>query len=390
MKNGVGARCVRRSASLWIAGVSLAGALPVGGQQATLVHRLGRDTMAVEQYTRTANRLAGEVLSRMGGAVTRVQYDVALSNEGRPVTAIYRQRNAAGARLPNQPAEIRLTFVGDSVKREAVFDDSVSTRMVSAQRALPFQSPAFGLYEVAFAQLRKSNAQSAAMTLVTAGGGTSPVTLASAAGDTIRATNAIGLTTIFRADREGRLLAVDATQTTQKLTSTRSAERVDLAALAARFAPAGTLSARGVAHGSFMQSVVFISYGRPQVRERTVWGGVLVPPDQIWRTGANEATHLATSRELTFGNVVVPPGLYTLWVFNASNGGPQLIINRQVGQWGTSYNQAQDLGRVPMTMSATPEHVEEFTINIRSLGGGRGSIDLAWGSQMASAGFTVR
>ncbi|MGH7467814.1 MAG: hypothetical protein ACRENP_07460 [Longimicrobiales bacterium] len=43
-----------------------------------------------------------------------------------------------------------------------------------------------------------------------------------------------------------------------------------------------------------------------------------------------------------------------------------------------------------MTMSATPEHVEEFTINIRSLGGGRGSIDLVWGQQMASTGFTVR
>jgi hypothetical protein len=163
-----------------------------------------------------------------------------------------------------------------------------------------------------------------------------------------------------------------------------------LAGIASRMTPAGTLSARGVAHGSFLQSVVFVNYGRPLVRERTVWGGLLVPSDTIWRAGANEATHLATSRELTFGEVAVPPGLYTLWVFNARNGGPQLVINRQVGQWGTVYNPAQDLARIPMTMAATPEHVEEFTINIRSLGGGRGAIDLAWGSQVATAAFTVR
>ncbi|MGH7472048.1 MAG: DUF2911 domain-containing protein [Longimicrobiales bacterium] len=361
---------------------------PVAGQDASFVHRLGRDTMAVEQYTRTANRLAGEVAARMGAAVTRIQYDVAL-NDGRPVTAIYRLRSAAGTPLPNQPTEVRITFVGDSAKREAVFADSTNVRMVSAARGVPFQSPAFGLWELAFMQMRKSSTPSANFTLVTAGGGTAQVALAAAGGDTIRSTNAAGLATIFRADREGRLLSVDATQTTQKLVSTRGNTRIDVAALAGRMSPTGALSARGTAHASFMQSVVFISYGRPLVRERTVWGGTLVPTEQIWRAGANEATHLATGRELTFGNVVLPPGLYTLFIFNASSG-PQLVINKQVGQWGTVYNQEQDFGRVPMTMSATPEHVEEFTINIRSLGGGRGSIDLVWGQQMASTGFTVR
>jgi hypothetical protein len=156
--------------------------------------------------------------------------------------------------------------------------------------------------------------------------------------------------------------------------------------------PSGPLSPRGTAHGSFNQSVVFVSYGRPAVRERTVWGGVLIPFDTIWRVGANEATHLAVSRELTFGNVVVPPGLYTLFIYNARSG-PQLAINRQVGQWGAGpnfYNQAQDLGRVPMQLAPTPEHVEDFTITLRNLGPGRGAIDFAWGPQVASAAFTFR
>ena len=159
--------------------------------------------------------------------------------------------------------------------------------------------------------------------------------------------------------------------------------------------PTGALSGRGAAHAAFMQSVVFINYGRPLVRDRTIWGGELIPYNVIWRTGANEATHLATTRELTFGNVVVPPGLYTLWVDNARSG-PLLAINKQVGQWGAGnpmsavYNPANDVGRVPLTLAAAPQHVEEFTINIRNLGQNRGAIDLAWGNQVASASFTAR
>jgi hypothetical protein len=271
-----------------------------------------------------------------------------------------------------------------------VFADSTNTRMIAAPGGTPFVAPAYGLYEVPFAIMRRTNAQTMPIALVGTGAGAPQIiTLTAGAGDTIRAINSIGLTTIYRADREGRLQSLDATATTQKLTSTRTTTRPDLNALAASMRPAGTLSARGNASASFMQSVVFINYGRPQVRERTVWGGELVPFDQVWRTGANEAAHLATSRELTFGNVVVPPGLYTVWI-NYARSGPQLVINRQVGQWGTVYDAARDLGRVPLVMSATPEHVEEFTINIRPAGAGRGAIDFAWGSQMASATFTVR
>jgi hypothetical protein len=373
-----------------VAILSVVAALTMAGradaQSASFVLRLGRDTIAVEQYTRTANRMTGEVASRAGAAVTRLQYDVALGNDGRATSVTYRQRNAAGAPLPNQPTEVRIAFVGDSARREAVFADSVSTRTVAAARGTPFQSPAFGLLEIAFVQLRRGNEPNLQFGAVNLAGNPAQLTLTAAGGDTVRASTGF----VYRVDREGRLLSVDGTATTQKFISTRGTAAIDVAAVAGRMTPAGTLSPRGAAHGSFMQSVVFISYGRPQVRERTVWGGVLVPFDAIWRTGANEATHLATSRELAFGDLVVPPGLYTLYIYNAQSG-PQLAINRQVGQWGTVYDQAQDLGRVPLTMSNTPEHVEEFTITIRSLGGGgRGAIDFAWGPQMATATFTAR
>lgn len=363
---------------------------PLFGQDASFVVTLGKDTVAVEQYSRSRTRMTGELVSRLGAAGSRLTYEVVLAADGRPLTVTYRARPLAGTPAAGAPREVRLTFAADSVKREAGFADSTNVRTLAAVRGVPFQYPAFGLLEVAFAQLRKSKAPSAAMAAVGTGGGTpGTVTFTVGAGDTIRAAGGGGLVTVYRADRDGKLLAVDASGTTQKLMSTRGTGKVDLEALAARMTPVGVLSVRGVAFGSFMQSVVFVNYGRPQVRGRSVWGGLLVPPDTIWRLGANEATHLATSRELTFGTLTVPPGLYTLWLFNAA-GGPQLVINKQVGQWGTSYDHAQDLGRAPVQMSPAPEHVEEFTINVRSLGQGRGALEFTWGSQMAVATFTVR
>jgi hypothetical protein len=254
------------------------------------------------------------------------------------------------------------------------------------------QTFAFGLNEIAFAQLRRGKSASATYSGVGTGGVQQNVTISAGSGDTIRVVTGSG-TTIYRVDKEGRVLSIDGSNSTLKLVSTRGNERIDFNALGGTLTPTGQLSARGTAHGSFMQSVVFINYGRPHVRGRTVWGGLLVPFDTIWRAGANEATHLATSRELTFGNVVVPPGLYSLWIYNSRTDGPQLVINKKVGQWGAGpnvYDPALDVGRIKMTMANAPQPVEEYTITIRNAGPGRGAIDFAFGPQVATASFTVR
>ena len=45
-------------------------------------------------------------------------------------------------------------------------------------------------------------------------------------------------------------------------------------------------------------------------------------------------------------------------------GSYQLIINKQTGQWGTNYDEKQDLGRVKMKVAATGKPVEQFGISI--------------------------
>src|SRR5262249_59391164 len=91
--------------------------------------------------------------------------------------------------------------------------------------------------------------------------------------------------------------------------------------------------------------------------------GGLVPYGQVWRTGANEATTLISAVDLNIGGAKVPAGTYTLYTL-PSEGAWKLIINKQTGQWGTVYNQDQDLVRVDMTKTAITVPVEQFTISL--------------------------
>jgi hypothetical protein len=189
-------------------------------------------------------------------------------------------------------------------------------------------------------------------------------------------------------DGSGRLQAVDGSMTTNKVMATRGGA-VDVAAIARTMKPTGTLSSRDVARGAFgAGGIVIVDYGRPMVRERTVWGGALVPYDSIWRAGANDATHLFTTRNLTFGDVTVPAGTYTLWLQHTRTG-TFLVVNRQTGQWGTQYDPAQDVARIPMQLAPAADHVEELTVSVRNNGGNRGTIEFAWGPSVVSASFTA-
>jgi hypothetical protein len=372
---------------------ALAGAIPaaaLGAQQASFVYRLGKDTIGVEQNARTANRLTGDVVSRTGLVVVRTQYDAMIGSDGRVTAVTYRIFGADGKPIKGRAVEVRYVVRGDSATRTVVWADSTQTRTFGAVGAVPFAAPSYGMLELAFGAMRRGNMATGTFPVIGVGTGATLPTIAftTAGGDTIRQTSGA----VFRVDRDSKLQTYDASSTTAKWIATRGTGGLDIAAIASRMTPIGTLSARGTARAAFQSQapggVMMIDYGRPLVRDRTVWGGLLIPPDTIWRLGANEATHFATSRELAFGDVVVPAGLYTLFLYNAKNG-PQLAINKQIGQWGTVYDQAKDLVRIPLTMTATTEHVEELTITIRQLAPNRGALEIAWGNQMATAGFLV-
>lgn len=132
---------------------------------------------------------------------------------------------------------------------------------------------------------------------------------------------------------------------------------------------------------------IAIDYSRPSMKGRQVFGGI-VPYGQVWRTGANEATTLSTEADLQIGNLSVPKGKYTIYTVPETDKWT-LVINKQTGQWGTEYDQKQDLGRVPMQVNKTDQPVEMFTIAIEPKGKG-GTLKMTWENTAASVDFTAK
>ncbi len=143
-------------------------------------------------------------------------------------------------------------------------------------------------------------------------------------------------------------------------------------------------------------NTITITYSSPRVRDRE---GQLFGKDgriaqdrtyPVWRAGANAATAFHTDATLDVGGLAVPSGDYTLFVNLADPNTWELIINKQTGQWGLSYDQAQDLGRVKMTMSKPSTMIENLKYTLSDEGGNQGKLTLEWENLSASVLFTVK
>jgi hypothetical protein len=137
-----------------------------------------------------------------------------------------------------------------------------------------------------------------------------------------------------------------------------------------------------------------IKYSAPSMRGRQIFGdGSVVSHDDtypVWRAGANAATALHTDADLTIGSLSIPKGDYTLFVLVKDANGWQLIVNKQTGQGGTTYDQAQDLGRVKMTMSKPSAPIETFKITLSDAGGNKAKLQMEWENHVASVLATVK
>jgi DUF2911 family protein len=142
-------------------------------------------------------------------------------------------------------------------------------------------------------------------------------------------------------------------------------------------------------------SRIAISYGQPHARGRRVEGG-LIPTDTVWRFGANTATTLHTDLDLNLGGLRVPRGDYSLFILHTGDVW-RLIVNTQTGQWGTDYDERQDLGRVNLQAETLPAPRESLTVYLvpqsPQPGTGyaetRGVLRIEWGRTALSTGWSV-
>ena len=364
---------------------------------------LGKDTIGVERYARTADRLVDDMVMRdrapvifrhlvatlgADGLISRIEFDT------KPVVASDVAPIHAVGRFTNDEAFIDLTRNGQTTTAHVATPDG--------QGALPFINFCYALYYQTGQRARKLGGSPVKIPVLGFGGtNTFDLTVTFPTPDSMGVAFERDGPTLFKLDAAGRVQGADGRRTTQQVVVTR-VPTLDLEAFARAFGnrPLGQLSPPDSVRATIAGATIGVDYGRPAMRGRTIFGGI-VPWSRVWRTGANLATRFTTSADLVMGGTTIPKGSYTLWTLPAPTGW-KLILNKQTkapceGQactvptraplWGTDYAADSDLTRVDATTEPLPRPVEQFTIAVLPQGKG-GVIRMDWEKTRISIPFT--
>jgi hypothetical protein len=149
-------------------------------------------------------------------------------------------------------------------------------------------------------------------------------------------------------------------------------------------------------------SMITITYGRPTAKhprtgeQRKVWG-TLVPWNQAWRLGSDEATTLINPHPLVIGSTTIPAGAHTLYLVPSDNEATtptKLAFSKNIGKWGIPVDEKNDIARVDMKKETLDTPVEQLTLEIQntSAGGGdlTGVLKVKWETTQYSLPFTVK
>lgn len=137
---------------------------------------------------------------------------------------------------------------------------------------------------------------------------------------------------------------------------------------------------------------ISVVYSRPYKNDRIVFGE-LVPYDQVWRTGANEATIFTTNAALQVQGEVLPAGSYSIFTIPGEDEW-EIIFNTDTGQWGVSpldgmanRDPGKDILNVTVPSISTQDVFEQFTITFDEMGDDINLI-MMWDQTMVVVPFT--
>lgn len=125
-------------------------------------------------------------------------------------------------------------------------------------------------------------------------------------------------------------------------------------------------------------SDVEITYHRPSVNDRELWGA-LVPYGQVWRAGANDNTTISFSHPVQVEGRDLAAGTYGLHMLPGEDEW-QVIFSNVSSAWGSfSYDESEDALRVSVTPRATAAHVEQLSYAFRDVTDDQAVVTMAWG-----------
>lgn len=123
---------------------------------------------------------------------------------------------------------------------------------------------------------------------------------------------------------------------------------------------------------------VAINYCSPAVRGRGIWGK-LVPYDKIWRAGANEATTIEISTNITIMGTVLPKGKYGFFLIPSKDGPWTAVFNKVWDQWGAyNYESDKDALRIQIPVKSLTDVVEHLRYRITEKDIENGMIIMEW------------
>jgi len=138
----------------------------------------------------------------------------------------------------------------------------------------------------------------------------------------------------------------------------------------------------------FALGKITVTYSRPNMKGRKIFGA-LEPYDKVWRTGANSATVLKFTDDVTIEGKTIPAGEYGL--FTIPN--PKewtVILNKTAKQWGAyTYNAADDVARFVVKPQAVKPAVETFTIQLADVKPTSARLQLSWENTLVELSLTA-
>jgi hypothetical protein len=120
---------------------------------------------------------------------------------------------------------------------------------------------------------------------------------------------------------------------------------------------------------------IAVDYSSPAVRGRKIWGG-LVPYGKLWRTGANQATKLTVTKDVTIGGKAVPAGVYSLHSIPGKESWT-VIINKNPAATTREYKQELDVARLQAKVRLVGAR-ERLTFVFADTTEATTSLDLEW------------
>ncbi|MDX5339617.1 MAG: DUF2911 domain-containing protein [Cyclobacteriaceae bacterium] len=122
---------------------------------------------------------------------------------------------------------------------------------------------------------------------------------------------------------------------------------------------------------------VTLDYSRPSTKGRKIFGE-LVPYGQVWRTGANNATVISFSTDVTVAGKDVPAGSYALYSI-PSKSEWTLVLSTNTQLWGAiGYDSKDDFLRFNVPAGKTSKKYETFEISFNNLTDNSADVSLKW------------